>query len=107
MLFLSLADDRMTRRRRLSILLENGGVTVTLSSRFLSHETAEGARRYPLGEEGFPSPEALASAVALGVSDLKAGGARATLVIPSSWAIVKQADFPLIVQGKPLRRDLL
>jgi general secretion pathway protein L len=97
-LFLSLADDRIVPRRHVSVLLESGGVSVTLGSRFLSRETAKGARRYPLGENAFPAPEALASAAALGVSDLEAAGAQATLVIPAAWAIVKSAEFPLTVK---------
>ncbi len=97
-LFLSLADDRIAPKRHLSVLPENGGVSVALDSRFLSRERSRGVRRYPLGEDSFPAPEALASAVALGVSDLKAAGAPVTLVIPRSWAIVKTADFPPTVR---------
>ncbi len=96
--FLSLADDRIAPRRRLSVLLESGGISVALSSRFLSRETSRGARRYPLGEDAFPAPAVLASAVALAVSDLNAAGVPVTLIIPADWAIVKTTEFPLTVK---------
>lgn len=95
MAFMSLADDRIAPRQHLSVLLERGGVSVARSTRFLSRETSRGVRRYPLEEDTFPAPEALASSVALAVRDLKADGAQVTLVIPTDWAIVKEADFPL------------
>jgi general secretion pathway protein L len=96
--FLSLADDRIAPSRHLSVLLERGGVSVALSSRFLSRETSRGDRRYPLGEDTFPAPDALASAVALAGRDLNAAGAKVTLVIPAAWAIVKTAEFPLTIK---------
>jgi general secretion pathway protein L len=96
--FLSLADARLVFRRRLSVLLESGGVSVALSSRSLWRGTSRGARHCPLVEDGYPAPDAVASAVASAVRELKAAGAPVTLSIPADWAIVKTAEFPLAVK---------
>ncbi len=98
-LFFSLADDRIVPKRRLSVLLESGGVSVILRSRFFSPMKTRDTRRYPFETGIYPPPESLASAVALAVNDLQAAGARITLVVPKAWTIVKTAEFPLVVKG--------
>lgn len=98
MLSFSLADDRIAPRRRLSIVLESGGLFVAYDSRFLSRMKNRGSRRYPVEEGKYPMPESAASAVALAVSDLGAAGSQATLVVPGAWTIVKTAEFPLTVK---------
>ena len=75
-LFFSLADDRIAPKRRLSVVLESGGVSVVYRSRFLSRMKTRGIRRYPFEEGNYPTPESLASTVALAVSDLKVAGRR-------------------------------
>ncbi len=94
----SLADDRIAPVRRLSVVLESGGISVSYRSRFLSRMKIRGSRRYPFEEGRYPTPESVASAVALAVSDLRAAGAQVTLVIPKAWTIVKTAEFPLTVK---------
>lgn len=94
----SLADDLIAPMRRLSVVLESGGVSVAYHSRFLSRMKKRGTRRYPFEEGKYPTPEIVASAVALAVSDLRAVGAEVTLVIPKAWTIVKTAEFPLTVK---------
>ena len=94
----SLADDRIAPVRRLSVVLESGGVSVSYRSRFLSRMKNRGSRRYPFEERRYPTPENVASAVALAVSDLRAAGAQVTLAIPKDWTIVKTAEFPLTVK---------
>jgi general secretion pathway protein L len=94
LLFLSLADDRLAPRRHLSVLLESRGVLLECVSRFLGCERYRGARRYPFGEGGFPTPDALAAAVSLGAIELKASGVPVTLVVPDTWAIIKTTTFP-------------
>ena len=94
----SLADDRIAPVRRLSVVLESGGVSVFYRSRFLSPMKNRGSRRYPFEEGRYPTPESVATAVALAISDLRAAGAQVTLVIPKAWTIVKTAEFPLTVK---------
>ena len=98
-IFFNLADDRIAPRRCLSVLLESGGVVVALSSRFLSRMKTRGIRRYPVEAGAYPMPDGLASAVALATNDLKAAGARITLVVPKAWVVVKTVDFPLVVKN--------
>lgn len=98
LLFLSLADDRLLPRRRLTILPEAGGVVVQCYWCFLGRERSRGVRRYILGGVGIPAPEALAAAVSLGMNDLQAAGVPATLVLPAPWAIVRTTAFPLTVR---------
>jgi general secretion pathway protein L len=97
-LSLNLADERIAPRRRLSVLLESGGVSVAFSSRFLSRMKPRGIRRYPVEAGAYPMPEVLASAVALAEKDLKAAGAQITLVVPKAWTIVKTTELPLVVK---------
>lgn len=94
----SLADDRIAPRQCLSVTMETGGVSVSYRSRFLSRMKIKRTRRYPVEEGKYPTPESLASAVALAVNDLRAAGAQVTLVIPKAWTIVKTAEFPLTVK---------
>jgi len=98
MLSFSLADDRIAPVRQLSVVLESGGVSVSYRSRFLSRMKNRGSRRYPFEEGRYPVPESVASAAALAVSDLRAAGAQAMLVIPKAWTIVKTAEFPITVK---------
>ncbi len=98
MLTFSLADDRIAPRRCLSVMMETGGLSVIYRSRFLSHMKIKGTRRYPVEEGKYPTPESLASAVAMAVNDLNAAGAQVTLFIPKAWVILKTAEFPLTVK---------
>ncbi len=96
-LFFSLADDRVAPKRHLSVLLENGGVSVVYRSRFLSRMKTRRILRYPLEAGAYPTPEGLATTVAMAVNALKVG-AEITLVVPKAWTIVKIAEFPLVVK---------
>ncbi len=97
-LFFSLADDRIIPKRRLLVLPEIGGVSVVFRSRFLSPMKTRRILHYPVEAGTYPTPENLASTVALAVNALKAAGAQITLVVPKAWTIVKTAEFPLIVK---------
>jgi general secretion pathway protein L len=97
-LFFSLADDRIAPKRHLSVMLESGGVSVVFRSRFLSRMKTRRILRYPLEAGTYPTPESLASTVALAVNALKAPGAKITLVVPKAWTVVKTAEFPLVVK---------
>jgi general secretion pathway protein L len=94
----SLADDPVAPRQDLSVLLESGGVSIVFKSRFLSPMKTRGTRHYPCEAGTYPTPQHLASAVALALNDLKAARAQVTLVIPKAWAIVKTAEFPLTIK---------
>ena len=96
-LFFSLADDRVAPKRHLSVLLETGGVSVVYRSRFLSRMKIRRILRYPLEAGAYPTPEGLATTVAMAVNALKVG-AGITLVVPKAWTIVKMAEFPLVVK---------
>ena len=97
-LSLSLADDRIAPRRRLSVLLERGGLSIVFASRFLSRIKIRGIRHYPFEVGKYPTPENLVSKILLAVRDLDAVGVPITLIVPRSWAIVKTAEFPLAVK---------
>jgi general secretion pathway protein L len=96
--FFSLADDRIVPKRNLSVLLESDGVSVVFRSRFLSRMKTRRILRYPFEAGTYPSPESLATTVALAVNTLNVAGARITLVVPKAWTVVKTAEFPLVVK---------
>ncbi|MBE0556372.1 MAG: PilN domain-containing protein, partial [Proteobacteria bacterium] len=97
-LFFSLADDRIAPKRRLSVLLESGGVSIVYRFRFLSRMKTRRILRYPFEAGAYPPPENLATTVALAVNALKAAGAETALIVPKAWTIVKTAEFPLVVK---------
>ena len=97
-LFFSLADDRIAPKRHLSVLLESGGASVVLRSRFLSRMKTRRILRYPFEAGTYPTPDSLASVVALAMNALKVTGAQMRLVVPKAWTVVKTAEFPLVVK---------
>src|SRR5574340_557984 len=97
-LFFSLADDRIAPKRYLLVMLEGGSVSVVSCFRVFSRVMTRQIRRYPLETGTYPSPENLASAVALAIDDLGAAGTQITLLIPKVWAIVKTTEFPIVVK---------
>ena len=97
-LSLSIADDRIAPKQCLSVQLTMGGVFVVYGSRFLSRMMIRDIRYYPFDKGKYPTPENLASSLALAINDLKAERAQLLLAIPKAWAIVKNADFPITVK---------
>lgn len=95
---LSLADERVAPRRSLTVALEDRDISVVYGSRFFSGLSVKGIRRYPFEDGKSPSPEGLASIVALAAKDLRAAKAVITLVIPKAWAIIKTVDLPVTVK---------
>ncbi len=94
----SLADETIAPGQCLSVHVESGGISVAHGARFLSRLTIRGARHYPCEAGKYPQPEVVASTVYLAINDLRAIPADVTLIVPKAWAIMKKADFPLIVK---------
>lgn len=94
----SVADDRIAPTQCLSVLIERGGISVVYGSRMFSRMKILGVRRYHFEEGKYPTPESLASAVALAVNDLKAAKAHVLLIVPKAWAIMKTAELPITVK---------
>jgi general secretion pathway protein L len=97
-LSLSLADERVARRRGVALLLEEGGLSVAVGSRFLSRLRVRLGRRVPLEEGSWPAPEAVAGAAALALGATGASRAEVALVIPKAWCMVRTAEFPVTVR---------
>jgi Tfp pilus assembly protein PilN len=97
-LFFSLADETIAPGQSLSVHVERGGISVAHGARSLSRLTIKGTRHYPFEAGEYPPPEVVASTVHLAINDLKAMQADVTLIVPKAWAIMKKADFPLIVK---------
>ena len=94
----SIADDRIAPKQCLSVQLKPGGVYVVYGSRFFSRMKIRDMRHYPFEKGKYPTPENLASAIALAINDLKAERAQVLLVVPKAWAILQTADFPITVK---------
>ena len=94
----SLSDRRIAAGQCLSIELSTEGVFVVYASRFLSRLKIKGTRRYLFEAGKLPTPQNVAQAAVLAVSDLNAGKARIILVIPKAWVVIKSAEFPLTVK---------
>ncbi len=96
-LSLSLADDHVIPLQVLSVVLEQGSITVAYASRFLSRIRIRSIRRYFFEEGKYPTPENVASAVTLVINELRVTRVCVVLVIPKAWTIVKTTNFPLSV----------
>ena len=106
-LFFSLADDRIAPKRRLLVLPESGGVVVVFRSRFLSRMKTRRTLRYPFDTGRYPTPEGLASTVALAANALKAAGAADYAYRPEGLDHRKDSRIPPRRQGYSRRRDRL
>ena len=94
----SLFDHRIAAGQCLSLELSAEGVFVVYASRFLSRLKIRGIRRYCFEAGKLPTPQNVAQAAVLAVSDLHAGQAKIVLVIPKAWVVIKTAEFPSTIK---------
>lgn len=94
----STADERILPQKAICASIEKGGLTVIYGSRFISKIKIKGFRKYTSDEDRYPTPESVASSLALAINNLNAGKADVALNIPKAWAIIKTADFPSTVK---------
>ncbi len=92
----SIADEALFPAKCLSVSIEKGVLSVAYGSRLFSKIRIRGHKSYPL-EGDFPTPEGLASSVALAVDALGVPKAEITLGIPKTWAVIRNAEFPSTV----------
>ncbi|MEW6003223.1 MAG: PilN domain-containing protein [Nitrospirota bacterium] len=91
------ADDMIFPAKNVSISIEKDGLSVAYGFRFLSRYKIRGLKVYP-SEGRYPSPESLASSVALAVNEFRASRTGVTLCIPKAWAIIKTEEFPSTIK---------
>jgi len=92
------ADDIIFPKKALCISIDKGNLSIVFGSRLFSKINIKGAKRYPLEKGRYPSPENLASSVALAINDLGAVRTEVTLSIPKAWAIIKTVEFPSTIK---------
>ncbi len=92
------ADDTLSTKKRVSVSIEKGTLSVAYGSRFLSRLRIKGARKYSFEEGKYPPPEGVASSLSLAINDLGAKGADVSLSIPKAWTVIKIAEFPATVK---------
>ncbi len=93
----SLADDTIAPAKNLSVSINKGNVSVAYGSRVLSRIRIKGVKTHPT-EGRFPTPEGLASSVAMALNSLRVSRVNVTLCIPKSWAVIKNVEFPSTVR---------
>jgi len=93
----SLADDSLAPAKNVCAAVEKGLLSIAYGSRILSRITLKGCKLFPM-EEKYPTPEGLASSVALTLSAPGASKADITLSIPKAWTVIKIAEFPSTVR---------
>jgi Tfp pilus assembly protein PilN len=98
LLTMSLMDGVLAPEKNLSVSIERGYLWVVLGSRFLSKIRVQGFRKYSFEEGKYPSPESLASTLALAVKDLKAPRSGISLSIPREWVMMRTAELPITVK---------
>jgi Tfp pilus assembly protein PilN len=93
-LSLSPADPLIAYRKMLCVAIESHGAALVLGSRFLSRLKIKDQRPVPSEEKSYPSPEALASSVAVYLTEQNSLKAEIVLSVPKAWAVIKTAEFP-------------
>jgi Tfp pilus assembly protein PilN len=93
-LSLSPADPMIAYRKTLCVAIESPGASLVLGSRFLSRLKIKDQRPIPSEENGYPSPEALASSVAVYLTEQNSLKTEIVLSVPKAWAIIKTVEFP-------------
>lgn len=88
------AHDAVASASCLSIEIEKGFITAVAASRLFSRYRLRGYKRYAFGTDAYPTPEEVASTVALAIRDLKAAKHSVVLSVPKSWVVVKSAELP-------------
>ena len=96
-LFLSLADERISPAKNVTICIERGLLSIVYGSRIFSRIKIRGFKLYPLDGK-YPGAEGLASSVSIALTELGASKADVTLSIPKAWTLVKRAEFPATVK---------
>lgn len=96
-LTLSPADDRISLKKTLCLTVDKGEISAAFGSRFFSGIKIKGFKKYPFPETDYPTPDFLASSLALSIAELKAGGCSLTLSLPKAWAVIKTVDYPASV----------
>ncbi len=93
----SLADESLAPAKSVCVAVEKGLLSIAYGSRILSRITVRGCKLYPM-EDRYPTPEVLASSVALALSTMGASRAEITLGIPKAWSVIKVAELPSTVR---------
>lgn len=89
------AHEAVASASCLCLEIGKGSITAVAASRFLSRYRLRGSKRYTFAADTYPTPEEVASTVALAVRDLKADTAALVLSVPKSWVVVKSAELPV------------
>jgi Tfp pilus assembly protein PilN len=97
-LFFSLADDRVSRRKGVSVSIEKGSIAVVSGSRFLSRISVRTAKNFSFDPASYPDPEACASSVVLTKAELATKKADVVLSIPKAWTVATVTEFPATIK---------
>ncbi|HXX81115.1 MAG TPA: PilN domain-containing protein [Thermodesulfovibrionales bacterium] len=96
-LFLSLADERISPAKNVTICIEKGLLSIVYGSRMFSRIRVRGFKLYPVDGK-YPGAEGLASSVSIALTELGVSKTDITLSIPKAWTLVKRAEFPATVK---------
>jgi Tfp pilus assembly protein PilN len=89
------ADPAIAYRKMLCVSLDAQGASLVLGTRFLSRLKIRDQRPLSFEEEGNPPPEALASSVAVYLTERNALKTEIALSVPKPWAVIKTVEFPV------------
>jgi Tfp pilus assembly protein PilN len=89
------ADPTIAYRKMLCVALEAQGASLVLGTRLLSRLKIKDQRPLSYEEEGYPPPEALASSVAVYLTERNSLKTEIALSVPKPWAVIKTVEFPV------------
>ena len=94
----SLSDDLIAFQKNIGVALESDRASLALGTRFLARVKLLDTRFIPGEDAGPPSPDLLASSVAVYLTEKKATRAGVILTVPKAWVVTKVVDFPVTVR---------
>ena len=90
----NLAEAGVVPRNSLAIAIARDHISVAYASAFLSRSSVTKIETAPFAEEGYPSPDDVASAAAVIKENLGLGRVDTRMVIPKAWAMVRLVELP-------------
>jgi Tfp pilus assembly protein PilN len=94
-LSLNLMNGIVLPETHIAASIERRGISIVKGSKFLSKVTLQDFKKYTFEEDGFSSPERVASTLSLALRELKSPRrAGMTLALPREWVIVRKAQLP-------------
>jgi Tfp pilus assembly protein PilN len=94
LLLLSPATDKISFKKALCLSIDPGEISAAAGSVFFSRIKISGFKKLQLSDSIYPTPDALASFLALAIAELRAEGSPIIMNLPKNWVVIKRVTYP-------------